>query len=65
MSSAKSKSVTILASAPDISDEDEEIAPILEGLDIKVGPFSQEEYEKAKKYVSGGRKKLWRRPHST
>ena len=34
----------LLGSPPDISDEDEEIAPILESLNIKVGPFSGEEY---------------------
>ena len=39
----------LLVSPPDISDEDEEIAPILEGLIIKVGLFSDEEYETAKK----------------
>ena len=38
-----------------LCDEDEEIAPILEGLDIKVEPFSQEEYEKAKKSLVEGK----------
>ena len=33
----------------DIDDEEEEITPVLEELDIKMGPFDQEEYEKAKK----------------
>ena len=45
----------LLGSPPDISDEDEEIAPILEGLNIKVGPFSDEEYEKAKKSLVEGK----------
>ena len=45
----------LLGSPPDISDEDEEIAPILEGLNIKVGPFSVEEYEKAKKSLVEGK----------
>ena len=36
----------LLGSPPAISDEDEGIAPIFEGLDIKVGPFSQKEYKK-------------------
>ena len=44
-----------LRNPPDISDEDEEIAPILEGLDIKVGPFSLEEYEKVKKSLVEGK----------
>ena len=46
----------LLGSPPAISDEDEEIAPILEGLDIKVGPFSQKEYKKAKKSLVEGSK---------
>ena len=45
----------LLGSPPNISDEDEEIAPILEGLDIKVGPFSLEWYEKAKKSLVEGK----------
>ena len=45
----------LLGRPPDISDEDEEIAPILQDLDIKVGPFSQEEYEKAKKSLVEGK----------
>ena len=38
-----------------ISDEDEEIAPILEGLNFKVGPFSDEAYEKAKRSLVEGK----------
>ena len=42
----------LLRSPPDISDEDKEIAPILEGLKSKVGTFSDEEYEKTKKFLA-------------
>ena len=45
----------LLGSPTDISDEDEEITPILEGFNIKVGPFSLEEYEKAKKSLVEGK----------
>ena len=45
----------LLGSPPDISDEDEEIPPILTDLDIKTGPFNQEEYNKAKKSLVEGK----------
>ena len=51
-------------SPPDVSEEDEEIPPILEGLDIKVGPSSHEEYTEVKKFLVEG-KHQWRRQHST
>ena len=45
----------LLGSPPDIDDEEEEITPVLEELDIKTGPFDQEEYEKAKKSLVEGK----------
>ena len=48
----------LLGSPPDIDEEEEEITPVLEELDIKTGPFDQEEYDKAKKSLVEG--KLWR-----
>ena len=45
----------LLGSPPDIESEDEEIAPILEDLNIKVGPFDQEEYQKAKTALVEGK----------
>ena len=45
----------LLGSPPDISNEDEEITPILEDLEIKTGPFDQEEYDKAKKSLVEGK----------
>ena len=38
----------LLGKPPDIEDENEEIDPILEDLDIEIGPFTQEEYQEAK-----------------
>ena len=40
----------LLGSPPDIENEDEEITPILEELNIKVGPFDQEEYRRQKQH---------------
>ena len=39
---------SLLGNPPDIDNEDEDIPPILKDLNIKVGPFDQEEYNKAK-----------------
>ncbi|XP_078661569.1 uncharacterized protein LOC144905694 [Branchiostoma floridae x Branchiostoma belcheri] len=46
---------TLLGSPPNITDEDEEIPTVFEELDIKVGPFEQGEYEKAKKSLVEGK----------
>ena len=40
---------------PDIGDENEEIPPILSDLNIKAGPFDQDEYEKGKKSLVEGK----------
>ena len=45
----------LLGSPPDIDDEEEEITPILDELDIKVGPFDKEEYEEAKASLVEGK----------
>ena len=45
----------LLGSPPHISNEDEEIAPILPDLNIKLGPFDLDEYEKAKKALVEGK----------
>ncbi|XP_072022739.1 uncharacterized protein [Amphiura filiformis] len=45
----------LLGSPPDIDDEEEEITPILDELDIKVGPFDKEEYEDAKASLVEGK----------
>ena len=45
----------LLGSPPDISNEEEEIQPILEDLNIKTGPFDQEEYDKAIKSLVEGK----------
>eukprot|EP00057_Strongylocentrotus_purpuratus_P013705 XP_011668179.1 PREDICTED: uncharacterized protein LOC105440107 [Strongylocentrotus purpuratus] len=45
----------LLGSPPDIDDEDEEILPILESLNIKTGPFDLKEYSKAIKSLVEGK----------
>ena len=45
----------LLGKPPDIEDENEEIDPILEDLDIEIGPFTQEEYQEAKSSLVGGK----------
>ena len=45
----------LLGSPSDISDENQEITPILHDLDIKTGSFDQEEYDKAKKSLVEGK----------
>ena len=40
---------------PDISEEDEEITPFFVDLDIRTGPFDQDEYDKAKKSLVEGK----------
>ena len=45
----------LLGKPPYIDDEDEDILPILEELNIKTGPFNQEEYDKAKKSLVEGK----------
>ncbi|XP_072036995.1 uncharacterized protein [Amphiura filiformis] len=45
----------LLGSPPDIDDEEEQITPILDELDIKVGPFDKEEYEEAKASLVEGK----------
>ena len=44
-----------LGSPPDIEDEDEELAPILDELNISIGPFSREEYDKTKASLVEGK----------
>ncbi|CAH1244595.1 Hypp7340 [Branchiostoma lanceolatum] len=45
----------LLGNPPDITCEDEDIPAVLENLDIKIGPFDREEYEKAKKSLVEGK----------
>lgn len=45
----------LLGSPPDINDEDEDIPQILDELNIKVGPFDQSEYVKAKESLVEGK----------
>ena len=53
----------LLGKPPGIEDENEEIDPILEDLDIEIGPFTQEEYQEAKLSLVppdiGWGEKLW------
>ncbi|CAH1266644.1 Hypp3470 [Branchiostoma lanceolatum] len=45
----------LLGDPPSITDEDEEIPTLFQELDIKEGPFEQEEYEEAKKTLVEGK----------
>ncbi|XP_072048490.1 uncharacterized protein [Amphiura filiformis] len=45
----------LLGSPPDIDDEDKDIPAVLDELNIKTGPFEQEEYEKAKMALVEGK----------
>ena len=53
----------LLGSPPDIDDEDKEILPILESLNIKTGPFDLKDYKGNK--VTSRREELWGRWHTT
>ena len=45
----------LLGSPPDIEDEDEELAQILDELNISIGPFSRKECDKAKASLVEGK----------
>ncbi|XP_072015018.1 uncharacterized protein [Amphiura filiformis] len=54
-STGQLKEIHKVKGPPDIDDEEEEITPVLDELDIKVGPFDKEEYEEAKASLVEGK----------